>query len=68
MYYCETNSMQNTVLLDTGAHRNYIFRRFAEKVNLKFKSTAKSQCIVRLLNRQEMKILGQCEFKLGLSE
>ena len=66
MYHCEINNVQNTALLDTRATRNYISQRYAEKVNLKFRGTAESQCSVRLLNRQVMKILSQCEFKLGL--
>ena len=67
MYHYEINVRDGTVLLDTRAMKNYISRRFAEAANLKFKGTAELRS-VRLPNGQDMKVLGQCEFKLGMSE
>jgi hypothetical protein len=67
MYHCDVNGRRGTVLLDTGATKNYVSRRFAEAANLKFKGTAEPHS-VKLPNRQDMKFLGQCEFKLGMSE
>ena len=68
MYHCETNNVQGTALLDTGAIRNYISRKFAEKANLKFRDTAELQQCVNLPNGHDIKILGHCKFKLRLSE
>ena len=67
MYHGEINKKGGTVLLDTGATRNYISRRFAEQANLKFKGTVEPHS-VRLANGQDMTILGRCEFMLGMSE
>ena len=67
MYHCKINGRNGTVLLDTGATKNYVSRRFAEQANLKFRDTAEPHSM-RLPNGQDMKILGQCEFMLGMSE
>ena len=68
MYHCEINGRKGTVLLDTGATKNYVSQRFAEEANLKFRGTAEPQRSVRLPNGQDMKVLGQCGFTLGMSE
>ena len=62
------NKVQKTALFDTRATKNYISKRFAKKANLKFMGTAELQCSMKLPNGQAIKILGQCEFKLELSE
>src|SRR5271169_4372616 len=67
MYHCILNKVRGTTLLDTGATRNYISRKFAEKANIKFKDTTELRN-VRLPSGQDMKILGKCEFKLEMSE
>ena len=69
MYHCEVGKVQGTVLADTGATRNYISARYAKKANLRFKRVdANSRRSIRLPNGQNMKILGQCEFELKMSE
>ncbi|TMC19219.1 MAG: retroviral-like aspartic protease, partial [Chloroflexi bacterium] len=67
-YHCEINKRKGTVLLDTGATKNYISRRFAEKANLKFRGYPSALRSVKLPNGQVMKILGECEFTLIMSE
>ena len=67
-YHCEINKRKGTVLLDTGAIKNYISRRFAEKVNLKFRGYSSTLRSVKLLNDQIMKILNECEFMLIMSK
>ena len=56
------------MLFNTKVIKNYIFRRFAEKVNLKFREYSLTLCSVKLLNDQIMKILSECEFTLTMSE
>ena len=69
MYNCEVSKVQGTVLADTGASRNYISARYAKKANLRFrKGDADSLRSIKLPNGQDMKILGQCEFELKMSE
>jgi len=70
MYHCEVDKVQGTVLADTGATRNYISARYAKRANLRFieRVDANSLRSIRLPNGQDMKILGQCEFELKISE
>jgi Retroviral aspartyl protease len=69
MHHCIVNGRGGSALLDTGATKNYISRHFAEKANLKFKGTVKSKSrMVKLPNGQYIKVLGECEFELGMSE
>ena len=66
MYHCKVGKVQGTVLADTGATKNYISARYA---NLRFRRVdASSLRSIRLPNGQDMKILGQCEFELKMSE
>jgi Retroviral aspartyl protease len=68
LYHCEANKVRGTALLDTGATKNYISRRYAERANLKFMRMGDSQCSIRLPSGKLMRILGYCEFELKLSE
>jgi hypothetical protein len=69
MYRCKVNKVPGTTLADTGATRNYISARYAKKANLSFKrGEANSRRSVRLPSGQDMRILGQCEFELTMSE
>ena len=70
MYHCEVGKVQGTALADTGATKNYISARYAKKANLCFtrRVNADSLRSIRLPNGQDMKILGQCEFELKMSE
>jgi hypothetical protein len=67
-YHCMVNGRRGIVLLDTGATKNYVSRRFAEKANLKFKDKGIAQRSVKLPNGRFMNVLGECEFLLGMSE
>ena len=69
MYHCEIGKVPGTALADTGATKNYISARYAKSANLRFRTgNADSLRSVRLPNGQDMKILGQCEFELTMSE
>lgn len=59
--------MQGAALGDTGAMKNYISTRDAKRANVRF-IRSESVCSVELPNGQEIKILGQCEFVLTMSE
>src|SRR5436305_1387493 len=69
MYHCEINKVLGTTLVNMGATRNYISARYAKRENLRFsRGDANSLRNIRLPNGQNMKILGQCEFELKMSE
>ena len=70
MYHCEVGKVSGTMLTDTGATKNYVSARYAKKANLPFNKgvNADSLCSIRLPNGQDMRILGQCEFELKMSE
>jgi hypothetical protein len=69
MYYYEVSQVQGTALANTGATKNYISARYAKRANLRFtRVDADSLRSIRLPNEQDMKILGQCEFKLKMPE
>src|SRR5277367_314991 len=70
MYHCEVGQVPGTALADTGATKNYISARYAKKANLRFRKGVNADSLrsIRLPNGQDMKILGQCEFELKMSE
>ena len=70
MYHCEADKVQGIALADTRATRNYISSSYAKRANLHFKRDANASSLrsFRLPNGQDMKVLGQCEFELKMSE
>ena len=66
-YECEINSCQGTALIDMGATRNFVSKEFAEKSNLKFLNKM-SPRDVKLPSGETMRILGNCEFDMQMSE
>ena len=69
MYNCEIKKTSDTMLADIEAIKNYISARYVKKTNPHFsRDDANSLYNVRLLNEQDMKILGLYEFELKMFE